>query len=183
MLAERLSFFVVDRPADIGGGCKWTGLGSLWGDVAWLICFSVSVSAERSTVWILSNSFCSDGGPDPTVHFATREETKHCICIWLWFIWVRVNAYLNWYHFHLDYISFLCQAFVMSQARQTHMKQVPMIGTSDEVLIDSVLSVLNGSNSTENVLSPWEVWFAPYNRHAFWIARYNVHEVWHIPVD
>lgn len=66
VLAERFSFFVVDRPA-VAGCCKWTGLCSLCGDVAWLICLSVSVSAERSIVWMLSNSFCSDGGPEPTV--------------------------------------------------------------------------------------------------------------------
>lgn len=49
----------------VAGGFVTTGLVSLCGDVAWFMCFRVSVSADRSTVWILSNSFCSDGGPEP----------------------------------------------------------------------------------------------------------------------
>lgn len=52
----------IDLPAWLVG---ITGLISLWGDVAWFMCCNESVSADRSTVWILSNSCCNDGGPDP----------------------------------------------------------------------------------------------------------------------
>lgn len=69
VFAERRSFLWVER-SDIE--CVITGLiaglDSTCGDVAWLGCFNVSVSADWSAPCTLSNSFCSDGGPEPTAN-------------------------------------------------------------------------------------------------------------------
>lgn len=49
------------------------GLLSLCGDVAWLCCFKLSVSADLSTVCKLSNSFCKDGGPESSELLPTLQ--------------------------------------------------------------------------------------------------------------
>lgn len=47
------------------------------------MCRTLSVPAERSIVWMLSNSFCSDGGPEPDSLLPATLHTVSVSSIWL----------------------------------------------------------------------------------------------------